>query len=515
MDKRTNTLRGIRITVACIFLAGISMLFMGIGADWWGWMAKLLFLPAVSRVIGSATLLNIGVVAGIILLTLVFGRIYCSVICPLGIFQDAIIWLRRQHGLIVNRINVRRAAERKRNPDKAPAESKQHPADKPVLKASVKHFAYSPERKIIRYGFLVLTVAAMIVGIQVFVSLIAPYSAYGRIVRGIAGIAGEATRTLVITGLVSLLVITACAVLGGRIWCNTLCPVGTFLGLLSRRPVFRIAIDTDKCTNCGRCVRGCKSSCIDGEKHIIDYSRCVDCFDCIGRCKEGAISFGRHKENKANEPSAEEHSVSRREFLAAGALIAGSAIKATVGTPLAAADNSTQGGFAKVIEKTAPQRSCRIVPPGALSVKNFQDKCTACQLCVSACPNDVLRPATDLSHFLQPESGYEKGFCRPECTECSKVCPSGAILPISREEKTFIHIGTAKVDLTMCFNGCGNCARHCPTGAISMIEVKGFPNPMPVVNEELCIGCGACEYLCPSRPVSAITVNGLQTHRRG
>lgn len=512
MDTKTNTLRGIRIAVACAFLAGITLLFMGIGADWWGWMAKVQFLPAVLRAIGSATFLNLAVVAGIIALTLIFGRIYCSVVCPLGIFQDFIIWLRRRYGLAVNKLIVRRNSAKVRGEQvQASDKGRQHLRENPVLKASVKHFEFSPERKLTRYGFLILSVAAMIAGLQVFIALIAPYSAYGKIVRGIAGISDGSPLPLVITGLALLLIITACALLGGRIWCNTICPVGTFLGLFSRFSLFRISIDEDKCTECGRCVRGCKASCIDGVNHTIDYSRCVDCFDCIGRCSGDAISYGVRRKKSGTgvktEATDSDKSMSRRKFLGIGAVLAGAALADS--TVAKAAD---QGGFAPVTPKQTPERDGRIVPPGAKSVENFYDRCTSCQLCVAACPNNVLRPSTDLQHFLQPEAGYEKGFCRPECVRCSEVCPAGAILPVTVEEKSQIHIGLAKVNLDQCID-CGNCAHHCPTGAIRMIKIDGYDRPKPVVMEEVCIGCGACEYLCPVRPISAITIDGLQTHR--
>ena len=492
--KKTSPLRILRITLALVFFIGITLLFMGIGQQWWGWMAKLQFLP-------SCLALNLGVIAGIVILTLLFGRIYCSVICPMGVLQDIVIWLRRQHGLMVNKIRVRRGMVSKEQ------------------KTSVKHFAFSPERKIIRYGMLVLTIVALIAGIQVFIALIAPYSSYGRIVRGITGIGDGAPAALIITAFVTLLVITACAVLGGRIWCNTICPVGTVLGLFGRKPVFRPHIDTEKCNNCGRCVRGCKSSCIDGENHIIDYSRCVVCFDCVGRCKQGAISFSHPKGDKdtsadseasqtdGKDSKAEEGGdVSRRNFIAIGAFLAGS-------TALKAAD----GGLAPVIDKQKPERTERLVPPGAGSVDSFYNHCTACQLCVSACPNHVLRPSTDLEHFLQPEMSYEKGYCRPECTACSDICPTGAISKLLEGQKLGISIGVAQVNPELCIINrddvdCGNCARHCPVGAVRMVEKEGSAHKIPAVSEDICIGCGACENLCPSRPISAITVNGRSTH---
>ena len=190
------------------------------------------------------------------------------------------------------------------------------------------------------------------------------------------------------------------------------------------------------------------------------------------------------------------------------------------GTALAAQAQNKRldGGLATVIDKQVPERRERLVPPGAQGVGHFYDRCTACQLCVSNCPNGVLRPSTDLEHFLQPMMGYEKGYCRPECTVCSSLCPAGAILPVKKEEKLLVKIGTARVDFDLClaYKGeakCGNCARHCPSGAIRMVDDENGRR-MPVVSEEQCIGCGACEYLCPSRPISAITVDGLSTHVR-
>ncbi|MBQ2502347.1 MAG: 4Fe-4S dicluster domain-containing protein, partial [Bacteroidales bacterium] len=153
-------------------------------------------------------------------------------------------------------------------------------------------------------------------------------------------------------------------------------------------------------------------------------------------------------------------------------------------------------------------------------IKDFYRHCTACQLCVANCPNHVLRPSMDLAHFMQPEMSFENGYCRPECTKCSQVCPAGAIKPITPQEKTQFHIGVATVDRSLCVverDGvtCGNCARHCPVGAIMMVrkDPQDRRSPqIPSVDETKCIGCGACENLCPSRPFSAIHVNGLQVH---
>lgn len=468
-------LRKIRIVLATVFFVGITLLFVGIGQDWWGWMAKLQLLPAIFRVIGGATLGNVAIICGILLVSLVFGRIYCSVICPMGVFQDLVIALRR--------------------------------------KFSKKKFRYSPNR-IWRQAMLVLLIASIFISGQLVISLVAPYSAYGRIVRSIVAlVAGEnIALPLLVTAVVTLVVIFLCAWFWGRFWCNNICPVGTILGNISMISLFGFRIDTDKCVNCGVCGKKCKASCIDTANHKIDSSRCVDCFDCIENCSAGAISYGiKHKGNK---PKKEDKPVdgSRRKFMGTAAALTGAVVAAK------AQEMKVDGGFADVEPKQEPNRNGILVPFGALSVKNFYDQCTSCQLCVSACPNKVLRPSTDLEHFLQPKMGFEEGYCRPECTECGNVCPSGAIRPIQKEEKLGIKIGTAHIDLDLCLAAtgkekCGNCERHCPVGAIRMVASEGTKLMHPVVFNGQCIGCGACEHLCPVRPISAITVNGLEVHR--
>ena len=465
-------LRKIRIAAAALFFAGITLLFVGIGHQWWGWMAKLQFLP-------SCMALNFAAIAFVLLLTLVFGRIYCSVICPMGVFQDLVI---RVHKLL-----------------------------SPKGRKPKRHFVKEP--RIVRYGVLALVIVTALTFSQLLLTILAPYSAYGRTVRSIVGLSrGESLApALLITAAATLVVICVCAWICGRGWCNTVCPVGSVLGLVSRFSLFKVSIDQSQCVSCRKCEKGCKSSCIDIDTHTIDHSRCVDCFDCLDSCPKGGIKFRFSLPRKAKTgPVTESVDKGRRAFMATTALVGSS-------LALGAQNKRLDGGLADVIDKTSPERSERLVPFGAESVKDFYDRCTACQLCVSNCPNGVLRPSTDIGHFLQPQMGYEKGWCRPECTTCSQVCPAGAIRPLKAEEKLTHKIGTAKVNLSLCLAakdeaGCGNCSRHCPVGAVRMVKTDGYHRNIPVVAEAQCIGCGACEYLCPARPISAITVDGISVH---
>jgi formate hydrogenlyase subunit 6/NADH:ubiquinone oxidoreductase subunit I len=190
-------------------------------------------------------------------------------------------------------------------------------------------------------------------------------------------------------------------------------------------------------------------------------------------------------------------------------------------TVLHSEEKTVDGGLAVITDKKIPVRKTQLVPPGAISLRHLTKHCTGCQLCVAACPNGVLRPSSDLDTLMQPRSSYERGYCRPECTKCSEVCPAGAIIKLDRSEKSSVQIGHAvwvKNNCVPLTDGveCGNCARHCPVSAIQMIPSdKDNPDSpkIPVVNDERCIGCGACENLCPARPFSAIYVEGHENHR--
>lgn len=546
-------LRKIRITLAAICFVAVTLLFLDFTGTlhlWFGWLAKIQFLPAVLA-------LNFVVIVILLVLTLLFGRIYCSVICPLGIFQDC-----------VSNLSSRRKGKKAR-------------------------FSYSKEIKWLRYGVLVLFVIALVAGLNALVALLAPYSAYGRMVQSLLApvwqwgnnlLAWIAERqdsyafvtkdvwlkslpTLIVAA-VTFVVVVVLAWRNGRTYCNTICPVGTTLSFFSRFAMFRPVIDKSKCKSCHACERKCKAACIDVDNHKIDYSRCVDCFDCIDSCRLGALKYrfawgrgvgsgstgaktpqnapvgskmtsdeSKNGQNRSSEvpasvaepvvrqgsPTAEATDKGRRAFLVGGAAVIGGSLLSSI--PMRAEeeeikDKKRDGGFAEVLPKKAPNRKTPITPFGSESVEKFYKHCTACQLCVTVCPNNVLRPSSRLEHLMQPEMSFEKGYCRPECVKCSEVCPAGAILKITPEEKTEWKVGTAGVDYDLCVVNrdgvsCGNCAHHCPVGAIRMVRKNPDDEKsprIPSVNEEKCIGCGACENLCPSRPISAITINGYSVH---
>ena len=444
-----KALKTVRIVLATLMLLGITALLLdttGVLRHYLGWMPKVQLLPAL---LAGGFLL----VLAILVVTLQIGRFYCAVVCPLGVFQDIFIWT---HKLLFG---------------------KKHP------------YRYRKPQNWLRYTVLGLFVVAMLVGLNSIAVLIAPYSAYARMVTGLHAsglVQWIAIATLVVIGLLSFTM--------GRMWCNTMCPVGSLLSLLSRYRLIGIRIDADKCASCRKCEKGCKAMCIDVDNKKVDSSRCVNCFNCLSECKAGAISFSMKRKVESEKTV----DTSRRKFVA-GTVAVGAAMAAQ------AQEQKLDGGLAAIANKQVPDRKTPLKPFGAKSLKHFSTHCTSCQLCVSQCPEHVLRPSTKLETLMQPEMNYTDGYCRMACTRCSEVCPAGAIKPITQEEKTAISIGVAVVLKDNCV-GCGSCARHCPSAAISMVDGK------PSVNETRCLGCGACEYYCPARPVSAIYVEGREIH---
>ena len=291
--------------------------------------------------------------------------------------------------------------------------------------------------------------------------------------------------------------------------------MGTILSFFARFSWLKIRFNEDKCKKCGKCARNCKASAIDFKSMTVDYSRCVACGNCLEHCNFDSLHYVHKRPSpQAKKEESTAPDAQRRSFLIGGTL-------AITAAALAQEKKKVDGGLAVIEDKKEPQRLTPLTPPGSLSASNMQKCCTGCQLCVSQCPNEVLRPSTGLLTLMQPTMSYERGYCRPECNICSEVCPTGAIKPITLAQKSSLQIGHAVWVKKNCVNvndgvECDNCMRHCPVGAIEMVQLdeEDELSPMiPAINEARCIGCGACENLCPARPFSAIYVEGHEVHK--
>lgn len=519
-------LKKIRVVISLIFFVVTLFLFV----DFAGLFASrtirtLLFLQFVPSFLKFIYLLSFAASGFlfILILTIFFGRVYCSTVCPLGTLQDIFTWISRK-SKIVNR------------------------------------FKFSRPQNVLRYTILGLLVLLFCFSSLWLVNLLDPYSLAGKIFSDLGrplfylgnnilsrifqlfdsyAVYSVPVKVFswppVIFSFLFLILIIYLAVYKGRWYCNTICPVGTLLGIFSRFSIFKIRMDEVACTSCGLCAVVCKAECIDVKEKKVDFSRCIACYDCFNACPEEGIgyrtAFIKRKERserakdaenlvssemssrslhnlralcvKKNEPE----NVSRRTFF-----------KTTLLGTTAIISSKTVFG-----EKKEPQgiSAVPVTPPGSVSIWHFTSKCTSCHLCVSACPTRVLQPTFieyGISGMFQPKMDYHAEYCNFECVKCSEICPTGAILPITKEEKATLQIGVSKFIKNICIvvtkhTACGACSEHCPTKAVEMVPYLGNLT-LPKVDEKICVGCGACEYACPTKPDKAIYVESNSYHRK-
>lgn len=494
-------LKKLRIVLSLIFFTATAVLFIdfthSLPAAFFGHVIWLEFVPSLLKFLAVGTFASAGFII-VLLLTLLFGRIYCSTVCPLGTFQDFISYFSFKW-------------------------------------KKKKKYKYSRPSNILRYSILALVIVLFAFGIILTVNLLDPYSNFGRITTqlinpvvigfnnlvsfffkslNIYWIAPVEIKGFRVTSLI-LPVIVCCTVVWlsatrGRLYCNTLCPVGSLLGCISNYSLFRIKIDRATCDNCGKCGIVCKASCIDIKKKDIDFSRCVDCFNCFTACPTDSLIYTNTFGKKRPSFDSKEAFQRRSFLLGITAYLLGYAGIAYGQTKV------------KVYTKNAVPvfKKLAVSPPGSISITRFNKTCTACNLCVSVCPTQVLQPSWfeyGVIGIFQPRLDASTGYCTYDCTVCGEICPTGAIMPLAHDEKTLTQLGKAKFIKENCIvetqnTECGACSERCPTKAVHMIPYKGLF--LPEVRDQFCVGCGACEYSCPTIPYKAIYVEGNAIHQK-
>jgi len=522
-------IKWLRVLVAIVLFCALSWFFVVIDKD-----SPNLHVLAHIQFSQAFLAGMVGIVVVWLVVVILFGRVYCSAICPFGIMQD----------MFSRVVKLVRGKKRK--------------------------FQFRPAMTKTRLSLFVVFVIGLMT-FPTFVNILDPYSNYGRIVSSIAmptyrkandmlakrehekknydtafRIVDEHRRLVhlsaLVTALVALGVIGTFSTLYGRRYCNTICPVGTFLGFLSRDSQFQVRLK-HHCSSCGLCSAVCKGECIDTKNKTVDASRCVVCFNCLSVCRRDAICYSLPLVEKDVAPEKSQPCTTmslqpvdgpnlnttdprRRRFLhwsmfslliptLVGVLVK----KVKAAAPLSSDTALPQGESVVDYEKALP-----IIPPGAGNIKRYQSKCTGCHLCVSKCPAGIITPSTfelGISGFMQPILNFEHFFCDYDCVICSTVCPSHALLPLTKEEKHITRIGKAVFITENCVvhtlsENCASCDEHCSTKAIKMVS---YGDPalhlvIPQIDDDLCIGCGACEYACPVRPSRAIYVDGLIAHEK-
>lgn len=552
-----------RLVAAVVFLAFVAC-FVGAApaGSWLEWPLHLQFVPALGAVISGRVWAWLAL-GFLLLLTLLFGRVYCSWLCPLGMMQDA-----------VNRLARPRYA-----------------------KGSAAR--YTSNHRLIRLLAGLVGFGSILFCGTLLLTWLDPYSIAARFMAAVVQPAAEGLGQafgwstvapdwlryapwLLAVVIVSVLIPLGFALLRGRLYCNSICPVGALLGLIARCAPLMPRIDETRCRLCARCQRSCKAHAIDLRTLRIDATRCVACYDCVEACENEALKLRAHNpfDAAARKPTA----LSRRATEAPASCTATSASAATTSTspasdasaaaapaasglasPLAteSAEKLADGGAprpaphgsAAHAESAAPSASRAsggpdmsrraflgfglaslatalipsagsaaasggtaeagsnigpgTLPPGAGDLDRFLDVCTGCGLCIASCPSRVLRPSyTTLGWrgLMKPYLDYSAGFCAPDCNRCSQVCPTGALMPLSLADKQKTQIGLVDFRQQHCIvwqqnRSCALCADRCPTGAIEAVEVR-----RPSVNPDTCVGCGGkrCQRSCPTDSITFI-----------
>ena len=509
-----KNLKRFRVVISVIFLALLGVFFLDFAElfppKFITGVLFLQFVPSVLKFFNVFSLVAIGFIV-VFILTLLFGRVYCSTICPLGIMQDVIIYLKRK-----------------------------------FKKKKRYKYKYVKPLPWLRYSLVGLTVAFLLGGSILILALLDPYSLFGRIVSDLfRPVLSEVNNLLVsvlnsfdvygiykievqaihfevlIIPIVFLILVVWMSLAKGRLYCNTVCPVGTFLGLVSKISIFQIKLDENTCTQCSLCEKACKGGCIDYKSLYVDFSRCVGCFNCLSACPASSANFKLNSLYKRNievpETTSENRFSGQQKFDLSKRKFLGGLVVAFFGaSKLSKAQELVSYNANKPVKRENP-----VSPPGAQSTERFNEACTACHLCVNTCPSNVLQPSVleyGLRGLMQPRLDNHVGFCNYECTLCGEVCPTGAILPLSVEDKKLTQLGKAQFVKENCIvetegTDCGSCAEHCPTKAVRMVDYKNNLR-IPEVTDDICIGCGACEYACPTHPYKAIYVEGNPVHER-
>ena len=301
-----------------------------------------------------------------------------------------------------------------------------------------------------------------------------------------------------------LVLVLALASYKRRFWCRYICPLGAMLAVVSRYSLLGRHTGTCK-GSCALCRARCRMNAIRSDNSYIKQE-CVLCMDCTQRCPGGYSKFTFHKNKRHAHEALNDKGISRAQFLAY----------------LAGAIAFISGTGSRLFGGASSSNPMVIRPPASLPEEKFVERCIRCGNCMKVCPTNVLQPAlleSGLSGIWTPKFDTRIGYCEYKCNLCTQVCPTSAINKITADEKMQTRMGLAEIDQRLCLpwakgTECIVCEEHCPIAekAIKLVETKGRNGiilKLPSVDPDLCVGCAICEFKCPVGPNKAITVKPL------
>lgn len=371
----------------------------------WSWMAVVLLI-------------------GIIAVTLFAGRFYCSVICPLGILQEFMMWIFRRK------------------------------------KATMKNRPCKYWLAIVLWGLLVGGTVALL-------RFFEPYTIFGSALSGsVWGVS--------IVALIMVLVWFK-----GRYFCANICPVGAALGCLSKHSLKQININDDTCVACGLCAANCPSGSIDVKNKKVDNETCVKCLKCLTVCKQNSMFLG----SKAKEQVP--FSLSRRKFITASAMVAVFAAAIKSGGLLAkslaervknvilpAGAGNPQDFANRCLNCNLCVQNCpmKIIKKAddtypAIHIDYKSGFCDyECHKCSQVCPSGAIKKISlsEKQNTKIAQAVIYDEVC-VKCGSCVMKCPKQAITKVDGD--------FPKVNFDECI-GCGVCKQACPVKAIAIEPVE-------------------------------------------
>ena len=418
----------------------------------------------------------------------VFGRFFCSYICPMGITID---WMD----------NLFKPFRKKKTYDSVQFMSKARYlllffiAGSSLLKVSFV-FWISPMALATRfYGTVLNPIARLFIAEGAVVLRMA---ARGFSIESLSYAVIATPRFMQVWATVAIMLgVIALGLLTPRFFCRYLCPSGALFSMVSLRPLLKRSVG-DNCSGCGRCRRYCPMDAIAPSFRDTDTRSCITCRTCVMVCPEHAVAFtfsGNYKPVGFSRP--------RREFFAATAAGAAASL-ITLSNAL---------GFYRLSPAIAGPRGV-IRPPGAVPEPDFLARCVRCGACMAACPTNTLQPIglpAGFSGLYSPAIVPALAPCDPECNRCGSVCPTNALTLLSKSEKIAAKVGTARIQQTRCLaweqnKPCLVCDEVCPFDAVQFRQLPDHQVAVPTIIENKCWGCGYCESRCPVRPDKAIIV---------